>query len=1062
MAVPAWAATPTLVQHVSTSNTIKHVPAITVRLPNPTLPGNAIILVVQFDDSAGAALFASSVGDNKGNVYTAGPTVTGTNNQSMALFYVLNATAGVTAITASFSGAEPSFVETIASEWQNIVAARGSGLASFGDTDTDSWTAIGTLGASGDLVYQVAAQTAIQTWNGPSVAAGTQSAGFTLASVDLMEGTAAQYQVANGPVTNPTLTPGMAASYVTVAMAFVSGLQGSAPTGIHIVRVQHSHLNPEAGTVINLQFPSSGNLIIAGGPTGAADEASGVVSSIDSSPSNAWVQVPGSPLSNGGGGTTLMWYAADAATSSSLTVTLTLAAPSVGGNFTFLDVAGAASDPFDTSNTAAGVQDSDGNLTTVSLTPAGPGELIVAFGDQNVGTITGVAADSNGHVPLFGEPTWTGQDESDFGVGAGNAFTLDAQMAFITTRDISAHTFIWTGTRAVSEWETIAAAFKGGSGLAALMTPVPGTALPGAETTFRWSAGAGALQYSLSVGTTGSGSFNVYSQGQGTNLSATVSGLPVDGSPVYVRLWTQFGGDIGWLLTDYTYAAASLSKAALTSPAPGTTLPGAVTTFNWSAAAGALQYSLSVGTTGPGSFNVYSQGQGTNLSATVSGLPVDGSPVYVRLWTQLGGGTGWVLTDYTYAAASQSKAVLTSPAPGTTLPGGMATLQWSPGTGALQYSLSVGTTGPGSFNLYSQGQGTNLSATVSGLPVDGSPVYVRLWTQFGGGTGWVLTDYTYVAANQGKAVLTSPAPGTTLPGAVATFNWSAGAGALQYSLSVGTTGPGSFNVYSQGQGTNLSATVNRLPVDGSPVYVRLWTQFGGGTGWVLTDYTYAAASQSKAVLTSPAPGTRLPGAVTTFSWSPGTGALQYSLSVGTTGPGSFNVYSQGQGTNLSATVSGLPVDGSSVYVRLWTQFGGGTGWVLNDFTYTAATVDVRGTYAISGFITQSQCTNPANNGSFALQGSATFTGQPIGSFTGNAILAGSGTQTTIALSGNVTAQGQISGTFTFTTNVGGLFAESGAGTLGGAIAGNSLNLAIGGQVQTGETCLIAGTLAGTK
>src|SRR5262250_567021 len=86
---------------------------------------------------------------------------------------------------------------------------------------------------------------------------------------------------------------------------------GSAPTGIHIVRVQHSHLNPEAGTVINLQFPSSGNLIIAGGPTGAADEASGVVSSIDSSPSNAWVQVPGSPLSNGGGGTTLMWYAAD-------------------------------------------------------------------------------------------------------------------------------------------------------------------------------------------------------------------------------------------------------------------------------------------------------------------------------------------------------------------------------------------------------------------------------------------------------------------------------------------------------------------------------------------------------------------------------------------------------------------------------------------------------------------------------------------------------------------------------------------------------------------------------
>src|SRR5437867_12320380 len=73
------------------------------------------------------------------------------------------------------------------------------------------------------------------------------------------------------------------------------------------------------------------------------------------------------------------------------------------------------------------------------------------------------------------------------------------------------------------------------------------------------------------------------------------------------------------------------------------------------------------------------------------------------------------------------------------------------------------------------------------------------------------------------------------------FSWSAGAGATQYSMSVGTTGVGSFNLYSQGQGTNLSATVNGLPVDGSPVYVRLWTQLGGGTGWQFNDYTYTAA-----------------------------------------------------------------------------------------------------------------------------------------------------------------------------------------------------------------------------
>jgi uncharacterized protein YraI len=215
----------------------------------------------------------------------------------------------------------------------------------------------------------------------------------------------------------------------------------------------------------------------------------------------------------------------------------------------------------------------------------------------------------------------------------------------------------------------------------------------------------------------------------------------------------------------------------------------------------------------------------------------------------------------------------------------------------LQYSLSIGTTGPGSFNVYSQGQGTSQSVTVSGLPVDGSTVYVRLWTQFGGGTGWVLTDYTYTAANQ-KAALTSPAPGTTLPGGTATFGWSAGTGALQYSLSIGTTGPGSFNVYSQGQGTSRSVTVSGLPVDGSTVYVRLWTQFGGGTGWVLTDYTYAASSQSKAALTSPAPGTTLSGAAALRS-SAGTGAIAYVAYVASTCIG------QGQTTSRSAALSGL-------------------------------------------------------------------------------------------------------------------------------------------------------------
>ena len=93
-------------------------------------------------------------------------------------------------------------------------------------------------------------------------------------------------------------------------------------------------------------------------------------------------------------------------------------------------------------------------------------------------------------------------------------------------------------------------------------------------------------------------------------------------------------------------------------PAPGSILPDATVTFSWSAGAGATQYWLAIGTMGVESDNVYSQSQDTNLSVMASGLPVDGSTVYVRLWTQLGDVTGWVFNDYTYSATGSGGATL--------------------------------------------------------------------------------------------------------------------------------------------------------------------------------------------------------------------------------------------------------------------------------------------------------------------------------------------------------------------------------------------------------------------
>ena len=106
-----------------------------------------------------------------------------------------------------------------------------------------------------------------------------------------------------------------------------------------------------------------------------------------------------------------------------------------------------------------------------------------------------------------------------------------------------------------------------------------------------------------------------------------------------------------------------------------------------------------------------------------------------------------------------------------------------------------------------------------------------------------------------KATMTSPTPGSTLPGASTTFSWSAGIGVTQYHLYVGTTA-GSANIYNKSQGTNRSVTITNLPTNGSTVYVRLWSLVNGA--WQSNDYTYKAASTAAATAQPTATPTATP------------------------------------------------------------------------------------------------------------------------------------------------------------------------------------------------------------
>jgi hypothetical protein len=364
-----------------------------------------------------------------------------------------------------------------------------------------------------------------------------------------------------------------------------------------------------------------------------------------------------------------------------------------------------------------------------------------------------------------------------------------------------------------------------------------------------------------------------------------------------------------------------LSGAVLTSPTPGSTLPGASATFGWTSVNGATSYVLWLGTTGVGSNNLWSSGATAGTSVTFGGLPTNGGTVYARLWTT--SGTVSFHTDSTYTATSQ--ALITSPTTGSTLAGPSATFQWSGATGVISYTLWLGTTGVGSNNLWSSGSTTGTSITFGALPTNGETIYVRLWTNFSGSS--LHADYTYSAAAQ--AFLTLPTQGSTFAGPSTTFQWSAGTGATSYILWLGTTGIGSNNLWSSGSTTATSITFGGLPINGETIYVRLFTTLNGSL--LRADYTFTAAAQ--AVISSPTPGSVLPGASATFIWNAVTGATSYTVWIGSTGVGSNNLWSSGSTTATSVTFGNLPTNGETIYVRLWTNLNGTSEH--SDYNYKA-------------------------------------------------------------------------------------------------------------------------------
>ena len=291
--------------------------------------------------------------------------------------------------------------------------------------------------------------------------------------------------------------------------------------------------------------------------------------------------------------------------------------------------------------------------------------------------------------------------------------------------------------------------------------------------------------------------------------------------------------------------------------------------------------------------------------------------------------------DSTYASSTSNSTTITpqiptiiSPTPGTTLYTNTATFTWGVGTGVTQYKLDLGTTGPESSDIYAGSPTTSTSVTVTDIPLNGGTVYATLYSYVGG--TWVPIQVTYTTPL--APVLTTPAPGSHLSSSTVTFQWSPGGGVTGYEIAVGTNWPGSNDIYGSSVLQSTSATVSGLPTNGVTVYVMLRYQINGA--WYASFYTYTAeGTTAPPAMTSPAPGSHLTSSTPTFQWSPGSGVTAYEIAVGTKWPGSNDIYGSSVLQSTSATVSGLPTNGVTVYVTLRYQIEG--VWSDLFYTYTA-------------------------------------------------------------------------------------------------------------------------------
>jgi|GEM_PF-2054321 len=198
-----------------------------------------------------------------------------------------------------------------------------------------------------------------------------------------------------------------------------------------------------------------------------------------------------------------------------------------------------------------------------------------------------------------------------------------------------------------------------------------------------------------------------------------------------------------------------------------------------------------------------------------------------------------------------------------------------------------------------------------------------------------LDLYPFSPLKEGEGFVVSPAPLSLLQPYRTTFTVNTTAEVTLFDMLVGTNGAGSDNLRASAVQSSKRFDVQNLPTNGETIYVRLWTY---KNAWQYKDYTYIADRPSaKATLLSHTDGDVLTSSTVTFKWDHVDRVDSYDLLVGTQGAGSNNILATNASSKASRTLNNIPLDGTTVYVRLWTSE---IKWSYVDYRFDTSTGEV--------------------------------------------------------------------------------------------------------------------------